>query len=116
MRTVSIAIRVLVAVAFAAIGVFGEVWGCVALLGLGILSLIVLHRDRASDVASSQLPRLSHFTPWGVCVVLFTCFVLLLAPLAFPPVVIALLILSPLFGMLVFLVSSAVSSLARRCG
>ena len=107
------AIRALVAAAFAAIGNIGEVPGCIVLLGLGIMALFVQHRSSAADGAS--LPELSQFIPWGICILLYAGFVVLLAPLAsMPAVFIALLILSPFFGTLVLMVSSALIRLTNR--
>ena len=105
---------VLVAVAFAAVGVLGEVAGCLALLGVGVIALAVLHRDGASNATPSVPPRLGPFVSWGICILLFAVFVLLLSPLAsLPATVMALLLLSPLFGTLVLLVSSALERSRR---
>jgi hypothetical protein len=99
---------VFVAAAFAAVGVLGEVAGCVALLGVGIIALAVLHYDRAPSATPSAPPRLGPFVSWGLCILLFAVFVLLLSPLAsLPATFLALLLLSPLFGTLVLLVSAA---------
>jgi hypothetical protein len=99
---------VFVAAAFAAVGVLGEVAGCIALLGVGIIALAVLRHAPASNDTRSASPRLGPFVTWGICIFLFAVFVLLLSPLAsLPATVLALLLLSPLFGTLVLLVSSA---------
>jgi len=103
------AIPILVAATFAAACVFGEVVGCVAVLAFGIIALAVLKRGAAADIATWQSSELRQFAPWVACILLFVCFVLLLAPFAsLPAVVIALLVLSPLFGTMVFAASSAI--------
>lgn len=105
----------LLAAAFAAICVAGEVLGCIVVLGLGMIALIVVDRDQADRGEASRLPILRQFIPWAVCILLYAGFVLLWSPLAsLPAVIIALLLLSPLFGTLVFVSSSAVASLTRR--
>ena len=112
---IAISRSALLAAAFAAIGVLGEVAGCIFVLGLGILSLAVVHRDPSARTEASSLPALRQFLSWGACTFVYASCVLLLSPLAsMPAVVIALLLLSPLFGTLVCLASSAVASLAKR--
>jgi hypothetical protein len=105
---------VFVAAAFAAVGVLGDVLGCVALLGVGMIALAFLHHAPASNDTPSASPRLGPFVSWGICILLFAVFVLLLSPLAsLPATVMALLLLSPLFGTLILLVSSALERSRR---
>ena len=106
----------LVAAAFASACVLGEVVGCVAVLGLGIVALALLKRDGAASVLPTHSAQFTQFAAWIACIILFACFVLLLAPFAsLPAVIIALLILSPLFGTMVLIASSVIHGLTRRC-
>ena len=114
MRAISLTTYGLVAAAIASACIFGEVVGCVFVLGLGVTALIFSHRRRSTEAAAWPNPSLRQFAPWGVCILLYIAFVLLLAPFAsLPAVVAALLILSPLFGTMVLLTSSALSDLTR---
>jgi hypothetical protein len=107
------AIRILVAAMFAAMCIFGKLVGRVGVLGLGVIAM-ALSKPVAADGKSSPSPKLRQFAPWLICIVLFGFFVLLFAPFAdLPAVIVALLILAPLFGTMVYTASSAVSGLIR---
>ena len=100
---------------FAAIGIFGEVVGCFVLLAVGIAALGVLHNRRTGELKHGKSSEPRRFVTWFVCVLFFAGFVVALAPFAsLPAVIVALLVLSPLFGTMIMLVSQAMSSLANR--
>lgn len=102
---VTIAIRILIAAMFAAMCIFGELVGCVGVLVLGLVAMAL----RKPVTTNGEPPKLRQFTPWLICIVLFGFFVLLFAPFAdLPATVVALLILAPLFGTMVFIASSAI--------
>lgn len=109
------ATRTLVALAFAAVGIFGGAAGCVALLGLGVAALMILQGNRTTELAVARSPHPSQFAPWWVSILFFAGFVVALSPFAeLPAVVIALLVLSPLFATLIVLVTAAADHLVAR--
>jgi hypothetical protein len=117
MITTSAAKSTLVAAAFAAICVFGEVAGCLVLLVFGIIALVVVRNGIAHKGKVLQSWNVNAFVAWVLCVLVFACVVLLLAPFAsLPAVGLALLILSPLFGTWAFVVSSALGGFIGRSG
>lgn len=101
-------IDVLVALAFAALGIFFGMTGCLAVLVLGLVGLVMGVR-RQERTGPTRNPLGGHWRRWAICVLAYASFVLILAPWAeWPAVAIALILFSPLFGSLACVVGLAI--------
>jgi hypothetical protein len=92
-------------------GVGGAILGVAAC----IVALMLLPRATGEPIQVTQ-PILRGFLPWFVCTGWFAVFTVALAPWAeLPTYPIALLILSPVVGMMVLGIESAVGALLGHC-
>lgn len=95
----------IVAAVFAFVGDIGSVAGGLALLSLSAIALIWIARHGYHEQSRTAQVQ---FAYWLISTLAFGSFVVLFAPLAqLEATVIALVMLSPLFGLLVYVVATA---------
>ena len=91
--------------AFAALCVMASVIGALITLAAGVIGLAVVSRRD-----SPEAPGFSEYLQWLLCTISFVAMTLVLSPLAgLPAVWLALCILSPLFGTMIYAVERALS-------
>ena len=89
-------------------GLMGAV--SVVVLGTGAGMLI----SRRAVANANQPPSFSQFYPWLVCTAFFAAAVISLMPLInLPALTLGLTIFSPVFGMMVYLLETAIAEIAR---
>ena len=103
---------VFVAAFFAALCVFTVLIGALVTLAAGTLALMLLSRDDASMKSG-----FAEFLPWVLCTTSFAVATLALAPFTqLSAVVVAFCVLSPLFGIMVYLVERLLSRPTSHAG
>jgi hypothetical protein len=89
--------------------------GVILSVAVCAVALMALPRPTGEPVESTQ-SVLRGFLPWLVCTGLFAAFTLALAPFAeLPTVPIALLVFSPVVGMMVLVIESGLAAAFWRC-
>src|SRR5438445_330129 len=92
------------------------VLGAILSVATGCLAMMVQPRRPGAPLpAGDHDPDLREFAPWFVCTGAFAASAAALAPLAeLPAVTLALLLFSPVFGTMVFMIESALEAAIRH--
>ncbi|REJ97021.1 MAG: hypothetical protein DWQ34_03070 [Planctomycetota bacterium] len=97
---------------FAGLCVFWSLVGALITLAAGLIALMLVSRS-----GPSRKSEFSEYFPWLLCTVSFVVTTLLLSPFAeLSGVTIALCLLSPLFGTMIYIVERAVSHRTGHSG